>query len=76
VIQPGKLVHAHANPIVKDGDSLMAIAISPSISPSLEVVLRARFLVIWTTKVVTINIRARMNVARFVVMVLTVNSHE
>ncbi len=36
VVRAEKLVHAHENPIVQDGDSLIVIAMNPSISPALE----------------------------------------
>lgn len=36
LIRSERLVLAHENPIVQDGDSLIAIAMDPSISPALE----------------------------------------
>jgi Trk K+ transport system NAD-binding subunit len=36
VVRAEKLVYAHENPVVQDGDSLIVIAMDPSISPALE----------------------------------------
>jgi Trk K+ transport system NAD-binding subunit len=36
IVRAGRLVHAHENPILQDGDSLIAIAMNSSISPALR----------------------------------------
>jgi Trk K+ transport system NAD-binding subunit len=36
VVRADKLIYAHENPIIQDGDSLIAIAMDPSISPALD----------------------------------------
>ena len=42
LVRADKLIHLQQNPVIEDGDCLIAIALNPSISPQLENCLQLR----------------------------------
>lgn len=42
IVRASRLIHTHENPTVQEGDALIAIAMNPALSPSLENVLQLK----------------------------------